>query len=141
MTVPCLRHPWFPGTRTAVIRRRRSARYASHLTTRLPGAPAEKFPPEHPGPIDPDAFELHALTYPLDRGRVRVPPQGATVGFSRRNLLTKELVMRLHAQQTPSQTTRDRRTIPQAQRVELLGQLVHARQPYPLAPEQALDAV
>ena len=72
---------------------------------------------------------------------MRVPPQSATVGFSLRHLLPKQLLMRLHTQPTPPHTTRDRRTSPPAPRVELLGPRVPARQPYPLAPEPALEAV
>jgi hypothetical protein len=141
MPVPCLRHPLCPGTRTAVIRRRRAARSASPLTTRLQGAPAETCPHAHPGPSEPDACARPALTSPLERGRVRGPPQGATVGCSLRHLLTKARVRRLHAPPTPPHTTRARRTIPQAPRVEWLGPLGPARQPSPLAPAPALEAV
>src|SRR5215470_13802439 len=48
--------------------------------------------------------------------------------------------MRPHPKQTSAQPTRNLRTIPQPQRVELLGKLVQFRQAYPLTTEQTLDA-
>src|SRR5262249_16705720 len=62
------------------------------------------------------------------------------LGFHRRNLLTEKRVLGIHAEHPTTQTWRYRRAIPQAQRLELLGQLGQARHPEPLTTEQALDA-
>jgi hypothetical protein len=85
-------------------------------------------PHHHPGPMAPEAFALHVLPPLLACGLVRVPPQGATVGGSLRELLPQALVRRLHAQPT-SPHTRARGTSPQAQLVERRWPLGHARQP------------
>src|SRR4051812_17893682 len=49
--------------------------------------------------------------------------------------------MRLHAQHTPPPPPRAQRTIPQSQRVEWVWPCVPARQPSPLAPQPAREAV
>src|SRR4029450_9027945 len=48
--------------------------------------------------------------------------------------------MRRHPQHTSTQPLWDGRAIPKPQRVKLLGKLAQTPQPYPLAPEPALDA-
>jgi hypothetical protein len=48
--------------------------------------------------------------------------------------------MGIHAEHPATQTQGNRRPIPQAQRLELLGQLAQARQPYALATKPPLDA-
>ena len=65
---------------------------------------------------------------------------GTTLRFHLGNLLTEKRVMGIHPQHPTTQTRRNRRPIPQPQRLELLGQLGQARHPQPLTTEEALDA-
>ena len=75
------------------------------------------------GPATPDAV----VSLDFTSRSVDVLKQGTTLGFQRRNLLTQKLVMRLHPQHTSTQTTRERRAIPQPQRLQLFGQFAQAR--------------
>src|SRR6516164_9060164 len=65
---------------------------------------------------------------------------GTTLRFHRGDLLTEKRVMGIHAEHATTETRRQRRPVPQAYRLELLGQLGQARHPQPLTTEEALDA-
>jgi hypothetical protein len=77
--------------------------------------------------MDANASEMHQLTDLLEGGFLGGLQQGTTLGLPLRNLLAQKLVMRLHPQHTSTQTTRERRAIPQPQRRQLFGQFAQAR--------------
>jgi hypothetical protein len=111
--VPRLGDPVCPSTCAALRRRRRAARSAPPVPPMLAGAPAETCHHSPPRPIAPNPFALHPLA-PLLAPRVGGGLQlGTTRGFHRRNRLTEQRVLGIHAPHPTTQPRWHRRPLPQ----------------------------
>ena len=89
--------------------------------------------------MEAHASEMPQLPHLLAGGCLGGVQPGTTRGRQRRPLWAQTLVLGVHPQHPSTQTTRERRAIPQPPCLQGGGPLAQARPPPPLAPEPALE--